>query len=57
MYGGDGNDYFTAKDGETDYVSGGAGWDTAAIDKREWWEFWGAQDTVSSDVEQSFEPA
>jgi Ca2+-binding RTX toxin-like protein len=56
MYGGDGNDYFTAKDEEQDYVSGGAGWDTASIDKREWWEFWAVQDTVSSDVEQSFEP-
>jgi Ca2+-binding RTX toxin-like protein len=56
MYGGDGNDYFTSKDGEYDYISGGAGWDTASIDKREWWEFWGVQDGVSSDVEQSFEP-
>ena len=56
MYGGDGNDFFTAKDEETDYVSGGAGWDTASIDKREWWEFWAVQDTVASDVEQSFEP-
>jgi Ca2+-binding RTX toxin-like protein len=56
MYGGDNNDYFTAADGENDYVSGGAGWDTASVDKKEWWEFWATADSVASDVEHSFEP-
>ena len=55
LYGGDGNDFFSAADGTNDYVDGGAGWDTASVDKKEWWEFWATQDTVVN-VENSFEP-
>ena len=55
LYGGNDNDYFFACDGTGDYVDGGAGWDTAQIDKREWWEPWAANDSVSG-LEFHFEP-
>jgi Ca2+-binding RTX toxin-like protein len=55
LYGGNDNDYFFACDGTGDYIDGGAGWDTAQVDKREWWEPWAANDSVSN-VEFYFEP-
>jgi RNA polymerase sigma factor (sigma-70 family) len=55
LSGGNGNDFFTAHDDEVDTIDGGAGWDTASIDKKEWWEFWGTQDNTSN-VENAFEP-
>jgi RNA polymerase sigma factor (sigma-70 family) len=55
LSGGNGNDFFTAHDNEVDTIDGGAGWDTASIDKKEWWEFWAPQDNCSN-VENAFEP-
>jgi RNA polymerase sigma factor (sigma-70 family) len=55
LSGGNGNDFFTAHDDEVDTIDGGAGWDTASIDKKEWWEFWAPQDNTSN-VENAFEP-
>ena len=55
LYGGDGNDYFFACDGTNDYIDGGAGWDTAQVDKREWYEPWAANDSHSN-LEFYFEP-
>jgi RNA polymerase sigma factor (sigma-70 family) len=55
LSGGNGNDFFTAHDNEVDTIDGGAGWDTASIDKKEWWEFWATQDNTSN-VENAFEP-
>ena len=55
LYGGEGNDYFFACDGTNDYINGGTGWDTAQVDKREWWEPWAANDTHTG-LEFSFEP-
>jgi Ca2+-binding RTX toxin-like protein len=55
LYGGDDNDYFFACDGTNDYIDGGAGWDTAQIDKREWWEPWASNDT-NVNLEFGFEP-
>jgi hypothetical protein len=54
LSGGNGNDFFTAHDDEVDTIDGGAGWDTASIDKKEWWEFWAPQDNTSN-VENAFE--
>jgi RNA polymerase sigma factor (sigma-70 family) len=54
LSGGNGNDFFTAHDNETDTIDGGAGWDTASIDKKEWWEIWATQDNCSN-VENAFE--
>jgi Ca2+-binding RTX toxin-like protein len=53
--GGNGNDFFSAHDDEVDTIDGGAGWDTASVDKKAWWEFWATQDNWSN-VENSFEP-
>ena len=55
LYGGNDNDYFFACDGTNDYVDGGAGWDTAQVDIRGWWEFWAANDTQVN-LEFGFEP-
>ena len=55
LYGGNDNDYFFAWDGSNDYIDGGAGWDTAQIDKREWWEPWASNDT-NVNLEFGFEP-
>jgi len=42
--GGDGNDVFHTQDNELDYIHGGAGWDTAVVDNKVWWEPGSAQD-------------
>jgi Ca2+-binding RTX toxin-like protein len=55
LSGGDGNDYFFACDGTNDNINGGAGWDTAQVDKREWWEPWAANDSHTG-LEFYFEP-
>ena len=55
LSGGDDNDYFFACDGTGDTINGGNGWDTAQVDKREWWEPWAANDSVSG-LEFYFEP-
>jgi RNA polymerase sigma factor (sigma-70 family) len=54
MFGGNGNDYFTAQDGVSEYIDGGAGWDTAFVDDRDWYEPWSANDTRYN-VENAFE--
>jgi Ca2+-binding RTX toxin-like protein len=55
MSGGDGNDYFCAQDGQTDTLDGGAGYDTAEVDKKPWYAPWEAQDNYTN-VENAFEP-
>ena len=54
MSGGNGNDYFTAQDGVSETIDGGAGWDTAFVDDRDWYEPWSAHDTRYN-VENAFE--
>ena len=55
LSGGDDNDFFYAWDGSVDTINGGNGWDTAQVDKREWWEPWAPNDNVSG-LEFYFEP-